>query len=172
MSRKKTVMRGVLHLWSETGTEGGYWAFQDERFITPNTSRFSCTACGAYWDTSDGSDGPHVDTLPEAQRISPLTGQHSYCPPGTHTFELVCPADWSYEGLHVLEDGDELTIHDKDDRSKVVWKGTISLRRHDLFTEDASGYWIHADQNGIDRRTWSEWFFGGYPAELVKKKLR
>src|SRR5579862_9152972 len=26
-------LRGVLHFYSETGTEGGYWAFQDERFI-------------------------------------------------------------------------------------------------------------------------------------------
>jgi hypothetical protein len=28
-------LRGLLHFWSETGTEGGYWAFQDERFIDP-----------------------------------------------------------------------------------------------------------------------------------------
>ena len=29
-----TLIRGTLHLYSETGTEGGYWAIQDERFIT------------------------------------------------------------------------------------------------------------------------------------------
>lgn len=35
MPRKKTQvsLKGVLHFHSETGTEGGYWAFQDERFI-------------------------------------------------------------------------------------------------------------------------------------------
>jgi hypothetical protein len=31
------VIRGTLFLWSETGTEGGYWALQDERFISPPT---------------------------------------------------------------------------------------------------------------------------------------
>jgi len=29
------TIKGTLFLWSETGTEGGYWALQDERFITP-----------------------------------------------------------------------------------------------------------------------------------------
>jgi len=33
-----TLIRGTLHLYSETGTEGGYWAIQDERFITPPTA--------------------------------------------------------------------------------------------------------------------------------------
>ena len=28
-----TTLRGVLEFYSETGTEGGYWAFQDEKFI-------------------------------------------------------------------------------------------------------------------------------------------
>ena len=30
-------IKGTLFLWSETGTEGGYWAIQDERFIEPPT---------------------------------------------------------------------------------------------------------------------------------------
>jgi hypothetical protein len=29
------TIKGTLSLHSETGTEGGYWAIQDERFITP-----------------------------------------------------------------------------------------------------------------------------------------
>lgn len=32
------VIRGTLHLFSETGTEGGWWALQDERFIEPPTA--------------------------------------------------------------------------------------------------------------------------------------
>ncbi len=32
----KTI-KGILHLFSETGTEGGYWAIQDENFIFPPT---------------------------------------------------------------------------------------------------------------------------------------
>ncbi len=31
------TIKGPLHLYSETGTEGGYWAIQDENFIFPPT---------------------------------------------------------------------------------------------------------------------------------------
>jgi hypothetical protein len=31
------IIRGKCHLHSETGTEGGHWALQDERFIEPPT---------------------------------------------------------------------------------------------------------------------------------------
>ncbi len=164
MTRSSAPLRGVLHLFSETGTEGGYWAFQDERFITPNTTRFACKKCGAYWDKADRPAGPVCDE-PDTPKTSSFG--HPYCAPGTHEFELVCPEDWSYDGLHVLEDGDTLTIYSKADPSVVVWSGTIRLRQHPLFTEDAGGLWIHADQEGISRAQWAEWFFQGYPAVLV-----
>jgi hypothetical protein len=114
------VLTGVCHFFSETGTEGGHWAFQDAAYITP---------------AGPGRSHP----------------------------------SWSYEGLHILEDGDRLTIFDREDGSMVVWKGEISLVQHPLFTEDAFGFWIHADQRGIERERWGKWFFGEYPAELVKK---
>lgn len=111
-------LKGELFLWSETGTEGGYWAFRDKRYIFPPTK-----------------DWPHER--------------------------------WSYDGLHVLEDGDILTIYSKEDPAKVIWTGTIKLKPHQLFTEHASGMWIHADQEDIDRESWAEWFLEGYPASLV-----
>ncbi len=113
-------MRGVLHLHSETGTEGGFWAFQEAKYIKTDPTN--------------------------------PTGE-----------------SWSYEGLHILNDGDHLIIYDKDDVDKVVWNGVINLKQHPLFTEHAQGLWIHADQNGIDRDTWSNWFFAGYPAELIRR---
>ena len=111
------VLYGVCHFHSETGTEGGYWAFQDEKFI--------------------------------------FQDEHGR-------------ADWSYEGLHILEDGDWLTIFDPDDPDRVVWTGTIALIQLGLFTHHAFGYWIHADQEGVDREVWAEWFLKEYPATLVR----
>ncbi|MDP2598330.1 MAG: hypothetical protein Q8P49_00695 [Candidatus Liptonbacteria bacterium] len=35
------ALRGVLHFWFETGTEGGHWAFQDARFISPDGIQWS-----------------------------------------------------------------------------------------------------------------------------------
>ncbi|OGL73682.1 hypothetical protein A3C96_01370 [Candidatus Uhrbacteria bacterium RIFCSPHIGHO2_02_FULL_60_10] len=126
MPRKKkqaNELVGVCYFHSETGTEGGYWAFQDSRFISP---------------PAPGS-------------------QHE---------------QWSYQGLHVLEDGDRLTILSPDDRSRVVWTGVIKLRQLGLFKEDAGGLWIHADQEGVDRKIWSRYFFKEYPAKLVPLKPR
>src|SRR3989344_1541964 len=105
------MLRGVCFFHSETGTEGGYWAFQD---------------------------GEHI--------ISPQKG--------------------SYEGLHILENGDRLTIFSPDNPTQVVWFGVISLRQYPPFTENVFGYWIHADQEGVDREVWATYFFKEYPAEL------
>lgn len=169
MTKAETTMRGVLHFHSETGTEGGHWAFQDERHITANTTRFSCTKCGAYWDKDHDPVGPTAETHPEGE--DNLLGD-TYCAPDAHDFQLVCPESWSYEGLHVLENGDELTVFDKDEPTKVVWSGKIRLRQHPLFTEHANGMWIHADQKGIAREQWAAWFFAQNPATLTPKRPR
>lgn len=105
---------GVLHFHAETGTEGGFWAFQDQRFI------------------------------------SKRNGEEA----------------WSYEGLHILKDGDKLTIFDKEDSKKTLWSGTIQLKHYPQFTEDASGWWIHSDQEGLERAQWAIWFFKEFPARL------
>lgn len=113
--------KGVLHLYSETGTEGGFWALQDERFITR------------------GKGVPFGE-------------------------------QWSYEGLHILKDGDSLTIYSKENAEETVWDGEISLKRHPLFTEHVGGLWIHADQNGIDRETWAGYFSNGHQAKLIPNR--
>ncbi len=107
----ESALRGLCHFHSETGTEGGYWAFQDSQYI------------------SDGS--------------------------------------WSYKGLHLLEDGDYLTIYDKRDLHRMVWSGVIKLTQYASFTQEVFGCWIHADQDGVDRQTWGQWFLEEYPAILV-----
>ena len=140
--------RTVFH--SETGTEGGFWAVQDEAWIKPNTTRFYCTKCHLYWDKSRDVDEP--------VRVG------EYCQPGQHDFKLVSPEDWSYEGLHVLHDGDELTVYG--DHDEVLWEGTIRLVQYDQFTQHAGGWWIHADQEGVDRIEWARLFMTEHRAVL------
>jgi hypothetical protein len=112
MASEEGVLKGLCFFHSETGTEGGYWAFQDSRHISPK-------------------------------------------------------GDWSYEGLHVLRDGDRLTIFSLAKPDEIVWSGVIKLLEHPLFTEDAFGLWVHADQVGVDRDVWARWFYAEYPAELI-----
>ena len=42
------TLEGILHFHSETGTEGGYWAFQDSKYIQENVPKGYCSDCGIY----------------------------------------------------------------------------------------------------------------------------
>ena len=116
--KKPIVLEGICFFWSETGTEGGYWAFQDKK--------------------------------------------HIHLPDKTNHL-----LKWDYAGLWVLKDKDNLTIYEKSGANQIIWKGEIKLRQHPMFTESANGMWIHADQEGVDRKTWSQWFFNEYPAQFI-----
>lgn len=162
------MLKGVCCFHSETGTEGGHWAFQDSRYIRKNVPMPYCKKCGKYLD-------PHTSKTLRAvkavlvQEIQKGKGPPE-CPDGDH--ERAIGDSWSYKGLHILEDGDLLTIFSPEDPRQVVWSGTISLRWHRLFSEHASGLWIHADQEGIDRKTWATYFFKEYPAALIPARKR
>lgn len=160
----KFVFNGVCHFFSETGTEGGFWAFQDSQFITKNVPRPYCKKCGKYLEPQKYENLKVVKVLPITQEV--LDGKEPpECPEGQHEREV--NDSWSYEGLRILKDGDHLTIYSKENPDEIVWEGNIKLREHPLFTEDASGLWIHADQEGVDRETWARWFFDEHPAILV-----
>lgn len=158
------MLKGVCCFHSETGTEGGYWAFQDSRFITKNVPRPYCKKCGKYLGHQQYENLKAIKVLPVTGEI--LRGKEPLeCPEGQHEREV--GDSWSYEGLHILENGDQLTIFFPDNPTQVVWSGTISLRRHSLFTENAFGLWIHADQEGIEREVWTTYFLKEFPAELT-----
>jgi hypothetical protein len=83
------------------------------------------------------------------------------------TSELLLVERWEYAGLHILKNGDTLTIFEEDDPQVVRWHGEIALVQFPLFSEDAFGYWIHTDMKGWERGEWAKFFFDGYPAQLV-----
>lgn len=73
-----------------------------------------------------------------------------------------------YEGLHLLQDGDHLVVY-RSDGETVMWEGDIELIQHPLFSEDAHGFWIHADQAGEPRDVWSQLFFLELPCRLTRE---
>lgn len=162
-------LEGILHLYSETGTEGGHWAFQDSLYVRKNVNKGYCTNCGIGMQDGGPIKVQRVVTLDEKtlQELS-STGKLSkpnYCSDDKHVEEI--GDAWDYKGLHILKDGDQLTIYNRDDKEKIEWSGIISLKQHPLFTEDAFGWWIHADQNGIEREVWAEYFLNRHPARLI-----
>jgi hypothetical protein len=160
------VLDGRLCFLSETGDEGGRWGFQEARFIEENTTYFVCRKCSVPWDMKRSPQGPSVSercfawSTPQGDKLPEL------CPDKAHDFALFPAQLYSREGLHVLADGDELTVYDKQFPSTILWSGTISLRTYPVFTQNALGYWIHADQNHLPRETWARWFIDEYPGTL------
>lgn len=166
---KAKPLKGELFLLDEMGMDCGTWTFQDEAFITPNTTYFSCTKCGLVWDKSKELE---EDILRKQTPSGPLA--LSYCKPAEHTFTLLMPFLWSWEGTHVLADGDILTIFDKNNPSKKIWSDTIKLKNYKSIHYSSNRRWsIETKPKGIKRKHWTKWFVESYPAELTpaaKKK--
>lgn len=146
------IIKGVTTFFSETGTEGGYWAVQDEKHIHPNTTRFVCTKCHMYWDKNRSPDEPTFK---------------GWCPVGQHDFKLANPENWDYEGLHILKDGDHLTIFQKDE-VLIRWKGVVHLEEMP-FEFGIFGWRTHSRELHTQDEIWAELFHTGYPSILEPK---
>ncbi len=157
------ALEGILFLYSETGTEGGYWAFQESKYIQKDVPMGYCKNCGIYMREQKGSIKiDRVYNLDEV--ITNDIEDLPVCKNDEH--EEYIGDSWEPEGFNILKDGDHLTIYHPDD-NKEVWSGVINLKQYNRFTEDASGVWIHADQIGIERDVWAEYFFQEYSAKLI-----
>src|SRR6266550_9509323 len=154
-------LRGVLTFHMEVDREGGFWAFQDERFIHLADDREICALCGSLRDTTEDTDlgeGVWSSTLSASDVAS------ESCQDGEHQWTPLFPdGAWGWEGLHILKDGDQLTIFDKANPDKVVWRGAIAYGAFSILKGETSGMRIQYDQLGVDRETWARWFTSGNP---------
>jgi hypothetical protein len=228
------ILEGKLFFYSETGTEGGYWAFQDGRYISIKTPDFGVTDGMKVWDVSDRSKSglaSNAELFLHNQWVpipDPILQDHDFGMStlflgeqrgdtaaderlmnrynfrikyhgeggGTPSSEPLRPygipvngltrvtvvwsngeverqrlsatllaEQWDRKGTHVLENGYRLEILHPHKRS-VVWNGIIDLKPYELFTENVQGLWIHADQIGMSRNEWSDYFLKEFPARL------
>jgi hypothetical protein len=167
----KRSMRGSLVAYCETGSEGTWWAFMDERFShIPDSSR-RCRKCGTYPPKKGASVLVATRSVPLSDLDENLTMPptcEELAPPEAHEFELAYPdGRASYDGLHLLESGDALTIFDPQERSRVVWQGVVDLSSNTTYEDEIAGLWIHNRQAGVDGETWLSWFEAGFPATLT-----
>lgn len=146
---------GVLSFHTETGTEGGYWAFQDKRYISLVRPDY-CNICGLYL-------GDDRDIINSANQKRLQSGK--VCSKEIH--DQLEEEQWSYDGLHILKNGDFLKIFLKDKSRHEIWAGDIHLQTYPPFQETVFALWIHSDQIGVDRKIWGSWFFNKHPATLV-----
>src|SRR3989339_1130112 len=128
------VLHGFIQFWSETETEGGYWAFFHKRRALTKIPQGHCQTCGLF-----------VQNI-TTEKLKPCSNGQPHC-------EETSLAILDHAWIHVLKNGDQLTIYDKDG-TKIVWEGTIELIPYPIFSQQAYDQWIHADQTGIERETW------------------
>lgn len=157
-------IKGTLTFFTETGTEGGFWALQDENYMGykipdqcysgQEVSNTDLTRTGRVWEVllRDSITVEWYDGIEEGSYVKR---------------EDLLIKQWFYEGLHILADGDQLIIYDLDEPEKSVWEGIIQLVHFPLFTEAVFGWWIHSEQQGVSRKSWANWFMDGYPARLT-----
>ena len=77
---------------------------------------------------------------------------------------------WDYEGLHIIQNGDKLTIYNPDNKKKV-WSGVIKFKQDGVFKHiyERQSY---AYQKGIEKNVWANYFYKKYPAKLIPAKNR
>ncbi len=146
-------MRGVIFIHAETGTEGGWLAFQDAKHIGTRTEQ-RCRKCAAWWHGDENE--PDGD-----RRIGDFVMRS--CKRGEHDVGPVELPSWDYAGLYVLQDGDFLTIYDKDALGAVLWTGEIALVHPPLSDgmRTRPAYRVPPD--------FMRWFSLTYPALLTRK---
>jgi len=175
-------LEGTLHFFFETGTEEGYWAFQDNNYKSLVSPSYGVTNNDKVYDHLDKSKigitcncelfvndqwQLYPDSKITEQDLTRVTvkwnnGEIEH----QRKSDTLLIEKWDYQGLHILKNNNILIIKSPEDNSKV-WSGMIDLKQHELFAEHSNGFWIHADQKGIDRKKWAEYFFNKFPAELT-----
>lgn len=86
---------------------------------------------------------------------------------------------WSYDDLHVLQDGDRLQITDTETNA-VVFDGAVELDTEACKVEGQEwgqgvcGFYVHGVQVGVDPERWFGWFMhepkGRYLARLEREE--
>ena len=165
---------GVLHIHSETGTEGGWYAFQDAahiRTLAPEEQSYFCVVCGAARTSDERGDIQVASSLPVTQEmVEAVLGGEGWTAPEpceVHRFASSGEMRWSYDGLKLLQNGDRLEVRDPDS-GETLWVGVVALEPVAWGKETAGSLWVRQLPENVEREQWQEWFLGRYPATLTR----
>ena len=187
------TLKGRLHVHFEQGYEGPPWAFQDKKYITANESFFSCTQCNLYWDKNKHKTYEELVAFlvkyykdrnkrfglelkkprskvksVDIKRLRQEGVNHLLSISGCdHDWRKTSEKIWSYDGLHILELGDNLRVVKPGPKPETLFDGVIK------FGSSSGGpmpFWF---PRGISKEDWTKLFqeplIGDYilKAELV-----
>lgn len=179
---------GKLHFYSETGTEGGYYALQDSEHITHVIPEFGVFNHRTVYDPEDVFRGGKVTgsyRKDGSDFISSRPGDVSYLnivwDDGDEDFarlsNTVRVERWNREGTIILRDRDMLTIFQEGLGSLAMWAGIIELEEQDPYAEGSyapGGIASHYRPMALGLVTpdeWTSWFFDERWAMLERSDL-
>lgn len=133
-------MKGHLLFHSESGTEGGWYAWQDDDHV------------------HGGNKG---DQCPWKKR-----GRQIDCPVERGVWHQHA----RYEGLNLLKNGDHLRIFHSHAPTVLWEGVVNFTLRDDVYKNPEAtihGLWVNQEPVGVDRTMWADWFFEELPCELL-----
>lgn len=176
---------GRLHFFSETGTEGGYYAFQDMESIDYVKSEWAIFKGRTVYDPDDPMrSGKVVESYTSAgseiktSKIGDISFMTVEWQEGEQEqfrrSDSVLVEKWSHGGLTLLLPMDGLTVYQKGVGSAVLWAGNVEMERQDPYHPEsytAFGLTSHYRPmlSDIDPDSWSQFFIEEKYATLERK---
>jgi hypothetical protein len=175
---KNKLLTGRLDLFSEQGMEGGRLSIMDEKFIKLNTPRFGLQSDRKVYDLIDTTKSG-VTSNPESHIDNSWVPTKGSIPAAEHSRVTVkwddntidterlsstlLVEEWSYEGLHMIEESDFLKIKDPK-TGVIICENQISSIPLNLSSQTMKGHFENI--NGDDN--WEKYFVENYFAELYR----
>lgn len=93
---------------------------------------------------------------------------------GIHFEQRVDPHRALYDadgGVHVLQDGDQLSVFSANSPDRLLWQGIVQLRlQHE--PQSHTRHHLKLFQEGVSDARWNRWFDEACPASLVPATSR
>lgn len=177
---------GKLEFHSETGTEGGYYTLQNAEHITYEVSNWGIFNNGHVYDPDDvfrrgrvrGSykrDGtPFESSKPGDISLLDITWEDEKTDTARPS-NTVLIEQWGYDGLLMLNNGDNLNIFEKGIGSTALWEGTVELIEQNPYAKGSfapsnmASHHIPQNTGPVSPEQWTQWFFERRWATLKRK---
>jgi hypothetical protein len=137
---------GVLNFFSETGSEGGWYSWQEDKFIH-----------------RAGEKCFYEHPCPVTDGLSPVHWSYD----GLHYLK-----NGDRLVIYDMDGADFLRPHGEP--ATILWTGIVNLRRrNDVYRNrkaNVFGFWVNQEPEpsmNVERLVWARWFFDGYPCEVV-----
>lgn len=172
-------LEGILD-FNHEGIKETAWCFQDKNFINLVQVKYPLIGGTVYDSNNHNRKGKILssETLRKGKWLSiedegfglkditraTVEWQDGIIEKKRYSKDLL-ELKWCYNGMHILENGDDLTIYHPKTK-KEVWSGLIEFREPKPFQDYLDAVLVPSDSMNVKQETWLKYFLKNYPAKL------